>query len=219
MASLEKDAHFGDSLKERLREGSSNLDYIRLVVQQNKVGTLYFARYRKTPQQLVEDSVGFPLRADQMLSNGRLQFEIDMLSSQENIAISSRVIRHDTLRMHIPLMDFAIPNMESSVVQLITDQFAKYKIPELTGGGAIFKTDDSFHFIGGRLLGARKQIEFLGRCLLTSVIERRSENLTDYKKVVDERYVGHSLIRGYTHLRITANGYKDVPRLIKYLDE
>ena len=60
-----------------------------------------------------------------------------------------------------------------------------------------------------------KWLKFLGASLLTGILTVASGGQYSYESVVDNRYIGHSLLRGTTGLRIITNGTKTfTPRVV-----
>lgn len=77
------------------------------------------------------------------------------------------------------------------------------------GGGVILETQNSYHFIGCKIFKQSRFSEFMGRSLISSTVtiipdseERFHEHISDY------RFIGYSLLRDFTCLRITTNGEK-----------
>lgn len=90
-------------------------------------------------------------------------------------------------------------------------------VPEF-GGGFILETGRSYHFLRRELLTPEGFIRFLGACLLTSIVTVRQNGPNIHETIADYRYIGHSLSRGSTGLRITANGEKNtLPHVVKVI--
>ena len=102
---------------------------------------------------------------------------------------------------HIPMIDFGTRNLAEAAeipVNLIFPNSREVKF-------YLFKSGRSFHGYFNQLLSHDEWVKYMGRLLLLNVPFRN--------EVVDSRWVGHSLNKGYSGLRWTANtiGYPVSP--------
>ena len=93
-------------------------------------------------------------------------------------------VRAGRSRLHIPMMDFDYRKCEARWD--IIESFFR----QIDQEGIIIHSGRAYHFYGFRLLNEKEWLDFLGKCLLS--------------ELVDERYVGHRLIDGCGILRISA---------------
>jgi hypothetical protein len=110
---------------------------------------------------------------------------------------------------HIPMVDFADRPIRSELCQL--DRVLRVEMG-LIGTLVLFDTGRSFHGYFPDLIAERDLPEYLGRLLLL--------NEHDRLPVVDTRWVGHGLVRGFTALRWSNNTdrYHAMPRLSSVFD-
>jgi hypothetical protein len=126
-----------------------------------------------------------------------------------NIALDSSVVMKDGRRGHLILADLA-PTKSDENLEKIKNQFAKIIQPEY-GGGFFLETNRSYHFVGENIVDQEEWNKLLGKMLITSIVTVTPEGMPNlHDVIVDYRYVGHSLIRGTSGLRLTTKGGKKV---------
>lgn len=113
------------------------------------------------------------------------------LSPGEHLGLDSKVEMDNGEFYHIPMVDFR-QNVSLKTIHEIID------VP-----GLIFKSGRSFHFWGADVIPEHPEWQiFLGRMLLAVPL-------------VDERYIGHRMIDGFSTLRLSSNKRKPtVPYLV-----
>jgi hypothetical protein len=115
------------------------------------------------------------------------------------IGLTSFVRRKDGYHAHIPLLDFETPVSDEALV-LIREKF-KTIMREARSGkatpGYLLVSGECYHYIGLELLSQEEWLEFMGLALLF-------EDDADPNRFspVDRRWVGYSLRRGLSTLRI-----------------
>lgn len=198
--------------------GLTTVDCARLVISElPTVKTLNFRSYCYIPQQLNEGSQIFSLSREEFLHGADLSKKADNLSVGWDIALSSRVDTTDSSSAHFALIDLAVKKTDTAIAK-VTKQFEKYGITSMVGGGFLLETGKSYHFFGQNLLPFQDWLDFLGRCLLTSIVTTdpvTQENI--HERIVDERFIGHSLRRGSCDLRVTSNSKNVIPRVVKMI--
>ncbi|MFA6981609.1 MAG: hypothetical protein WC243_01110 [Patescibacteria group bacterium] len=131
-------------------------------------------------------------------------------NEQTQIGIFDRVLLESGEYKHIPMMDFDIEKSPSNLELLV----ARLKNSEIKEGW-IVESGASYHYFGSSLLTETEWVDFIGRCLLTSVVHNRQ----NIQQIADPRFIGHSLRRGGCNLRITTRADKTfVPRVILTLE-
>lgn len=188
--------------------GAPPLEVIcQIVKHSSQIAELNFWTYNYVP--LRHDEKGrnpLWLTREQILHDGILG-EIELsLKDGEQLAISSRVKLLSGKVAHLPMMDFQTPKGEFGL-QKVRERLQHVGVKN----GWILETGESYHYYGGDVLSQEDWLDFMGLCLLTSIVHTR-ENI---EQIADPRYIGHSLRRGCNTLRITTRGDKDfTPRVV-----
>lgn len=116
---------------------------------------------------------------------------INNLKTREELAFHSVIIRNNT-RYHLPLIDFAKPNIEDvfeSICKLQENGNYNYDF-------YLFKSGRSYHAYIDTLLTDYQWKKFLGHLLLLN---------NEKKNITDTRWIGHSMIQGFSSLRLSCN--------------
>lgn len=122
--------------------------------------------------------------------------EIQSLKIDEELAIHS-IIRRSGSKFHLPLIDFyEVTENELFTALCNLQEDFNYDI-------YLFKSGRSFHGYIDTLFTNEEWFKFLGKLLL---LNRTSQ-------IVDSLWVGHSLVNGYSSLRLSCNTslYKSYP--------
>jgi hypothetical protein len=106
---------------------------------------------------------------------------------------------------HIPMIDFVNHPSYSSLCEISRMLTAEM---DLRGDFAFFETGSSFHGYFPDLITEQAWPRYLGQLLLLNEHERQP--------VIDTRWVGHALVRGFSALRWSHNTrrYQAMPRLL-----
>lgn len=114
---------------------------------------------------------------------------VNNLNSQEELGIHSSISKQ-YIKYHMPLIDFSASSDDHLFEKMshLQETF-NYDI-------YLFKTGRSYHAYLDALMTEREWKRFLGHLLLLNNI---NENF------VDSRWVGHSLIQGFSALRLSCN--------------
>lgn len=126
---------------------------------------------------------------------------INNLPINRELAIHSKVVKNKS-EYHIPFIDFEAPigvNLFDSLNEL-----QKMFNDDIY----IFESGRSYHGYFDALYSKRKWERFLGTLLLL--------NKTNEIRIIDSRWIGHSLRQGFSSLRLSCNtsAYKNFPRFI-----
>ena len=196
--------------------GSATLKCVKLIAAQNSsIKTLHFKSYFYVPHRESDDSEeAFTLSREEFLKGESLDRRIQDLKEGWNIGIHSPVQLTNGESRHFALMDIALRKSDENLLR-ISRRLREIVVPRF-GGGFVLETGKSYHFLGHRLLTPDQWLDFLGASLLTSIVTvTLDEEPNIHEMVTDYRYVGYSLLRRSTGLRITANGDKTfVPRVV-----
>ncbi|WP_101506791.1 hypothetical protein [Erwinia sp. B116] len=167
--------------------------------------SLIFSKYIYVPQSFIDkrtyQTIPFVQLNEYFLFNA-----FSELKEGEEVAIHSSV--QDFGRdLHIPLIDFG------KVERGIIDPMPLRELSYNWGMGFyIYNSGRSFHAYGSRLINGSEWIKFMGSLLLL--------NKPSGFKLIDERWVGHRIMAGYSALRWSNNSsfYKKTPTYVGYFD-
>lgn len=124
-----------------------------------------------------------------------LQDQIDCLTGDQELAFHSKVkLPGGTETFHLPMIDFII-SKSSKVILSRLEQLDK----ALYESFYLYRSGNSFHGYSFQLLPESMWLHFLGRILLFNLPPQYDE------EVVDARWVGHSLVHGFSSLRWSKN--------------
>lgn len=183
------------------------IDIISEIARRNKnIKEFNIAIYRYVPQALTNEG---RLKIYSIKSNPITRLEKSIrsikVSSKWAIGLTSCVKMKNGEYHHIPQIDFEI---SASKQNLILIKKSLSKIVKVFPG-YILQTNNSYHYLGLKLLTQKDWHEFIGRCILC--------NKPKAKVIVDDRWCGHSLRSGCSNLRIFATHSKTEPRVIELI--
>ena len=181
--------------------GASPIDVFTHIVRINpQITKVNLWRYVYKPVQFQEPGQNpIWLTRDELFQGQRLKGLIDGLPEDAQIGVFSKVLLESGEFAHIPMMDFNQDKTEQGL-RLVVERLKKARVSR----GWVLETGKSYHYYGSQLLTELGWVDFMGTCLLTSVVHSR-ENI---EQVADPRYIGHSLRRGGCVLRITTQASK-----------
>jgi len=161
---------------------------------------LSFSRYKYTPRTRKDERERFSLAID-LVTQTWLRYQLLTLEPMQELALESRV-KINGLTRHIPMLDFR--GMTKGQLTAIMDVFPN----EYTREMHVYFSGRSYHAYFNRLLTAPQWIKFMGSALLC--------NTPSDPSVIDQRWIGHRLIGGYSALRWSCNSthYKSYPQRI-----
>lgn len=166
--------------------------------------TLEFSRYVYVSYGVTLSREIFHIKGSDIL-HGWLEDQIEILSEGQELAFHSRVkIHEDSNIFHIPMIDFVNTKSASKIISKISP------LNEILDSNLVlYESGNSFHGYFFQLLKQAEWHEFLGRALLCNPPSRFNDD------IVDSRWVGHSLVHGFSALRWSkkTEKYKIVPKL------
>lgn len=160
--------------------------------------SVQMSKYRYVPQSYTDDRVEFDISLSQLNENILLEMLMSLEDDRE-LAVHSKVLI-DGVLFHIPMIDFgskgSSPNTSESI-----KEFCRYWRMDFN----LYESGRSFHAYGNRLLNNDEWLQFMGSLLLL--------NKPSGYKLIDERWVGHRIMGGYSALRWSKNTshYKKFP--------
>lgn len=192
--------------------GLSTLELVQRVVEGNN--DIQVLNLRPYTRPAVNEEI-FPVQR-----NIFLNFNLDFISKWAramgdgyNVALDSNVELADGSEKHFGMIDLSIPVSDSNL-ETVKLKFREFIVPRF-GGGFLLKSGASYHFLADRLLTKEEWPSFLGTALLTPLITKNAEGINVIeRRVVDDLYIGHSLVRGESGLRLTTNSRKPAPPLV-----
>lgn len=166
--------------------------------------SIQLSKYKYAPQSFTDNRSHLTLPFKQF-NEETLCDVISNLDSSEELAFHS-LIQGFGGGYHFPLVDFG------KVDRGILDKNPLFDLSEHWGMSFyIYNSGRSFHAYGNRLIKSSDWVSFMGGLLLL--------NKPSGFKLIDERWVGHRLMAGYSTLRWSNNSkfYKKYPTFIGVL--
>ena len=167
---------------------------------------LFFSKYRYIPQSFIDDRSIFTLPLWQLTADKSYLNNASSLDYNEELAFHSQLFDFG-VNYHLPLIDFG--NVDRGIIDSspLRDLAAHWGI-----SFRIYNSGRSFHAYGDRLIKENEWVKFMGSLLLL--------NKPSGFKLIDERWVGHRIMAGYSALRWSCNTshYKKSPVSIGLLN-
>lgn len=166
--------------------------------------TLSFSRYFYRPRQLLDERFVYNVPAHEVDAEW-LAEAIDQLESEWELALNSVVLDGRGRRKHLGMIDF----VGRPSIDRVRERVRNFLGSRVAAGLVLFDSGRSIHGYSLDLMGPADWHQFLGRLLLM--------NAPGEEPMVDERWIGHRLIGGYSALRWSANSshHLVVPHLLK----
>lgn len=167
--------------------------------------SLTFSKYNYQPQSFKDARKAFTLPFWQLNDDCLLDI-LSGLNPGEELAFHSQIFDFG-VTYHLPLIDFGNVDrgiIDSSILRDLADHW------DISFN--IYNSGRSYHAYGNKLLNHNEWLHFMGSLLLL--------NKPSGFKLIDERWIGHRLMAGYSALRWSCNTkqYKKIPTRIGYLD-
>lgn len=158
---------------------------------------LGFSRYRYSPRSRIDDRTRFQVSISDVNLDWCLE-QMASLDSLQELALESRIEINGRVR-HIPMLDFR--GMTKGQLTAVMGIFPGGDKSDVN----VYLSGRSYHAYFNHLLTQPGWIKFMGSALLC--------NTPSDPSVVDQRWVGHRLISGYSALRWSCNTphYKAFP--------
>jgi len=157
-----------------------------------------FSIYEYTPRSLRDARREFLIPVSQINEQTILSLIMD-IPHQCELAVNSRVYSFGQV-YHIPMIDFGYKGGSPAESDQLME-FCRY----WNMAFYVYSSGRSYHGYGNRLLDPMNWIKFMGSLLLL--------NQPSGYKLIDERWVGHRILGGYSSLRWSKNTshYKKFP--------
>ncbi|OZG74746.1 hypothetical protein BTA51_03590 [Hahella sp. CCB-MM4] len=163
--------------------------------------TLYYSIYSYIPQSIseirFESTISLSNLTDHWLNN-----TLSTLENNRELSFHSKVTSED-VTYHIPMIDLGGRSDEIKNLPVLGDLCEYWNI-----NFSVYSSGRSYHCYGDRLISETDWVKFMGSLLLL--------NIPGKNKIIDNRWVGHRLIGGYSALRWSnnTNHYKKYPILL-----
>ncbi len=198
--------------------GLSTLDCGRHVVTEHPdISSIYLRKYTYTPRQISwKNEVVVRVTRDCFLNGFDPHTLIEEGDEKSNVALDSTLEMIDGSQSFFLMMDLQ-PTKSTENQKLIVSKFNDQLSP-LFGGGFLIETRKSYQFMGMNITDRDGWYSFIGRCLLMST-PVEVDGIKRFIEVPDTRYLGFSLVRGTTGLRVTTRDKKTFkPRSIAVIE-
>lgn len=158
---------------------------------------LTFSKYKYKPQSYEDERIVFNFPLQYLDKSSLFDMLID-LDDGEELALHSEIIDFNST-YHFPLIDFG--GKDNKLFESTFIKFCNYWNIEFQ----VYSSGRSYHGYGNRLLSKDEWIKFMGSLLLL--------NNPGSTKIIDDRWVGHRILAGYSSLRWSRNTaqYKKYP--------
>lgn len=159
----------------------------------------------KDPTYVFHDDAGFTGHEILNRTNDFADFFHNAISKERDVTITSdvRLICEGFKleKFYLPQIDFSYPVMHGPL-----DSKTAGKLPMGPGEMDFYASGRSMHAYGLRLMNHEEWLKFLGNVLM----------MNKSNAITDQLWVGYSLVRGYTALRLTSTNekYLQLPSLI-----
>lgn len=189
--------------------GASPLSVFTYIVNQYpEITAIGLQQYEYKPREQSDQKTIWISRKD-FLQNQKVNELINNLDKGMQMVVFSKVLLEDGRHAHIQMMDFDLPKTEQNV-NLVIERLKNVDVCS----GWVLESGDSYHFYGPKLLSENEWVDFMGDCLLTSIVHSKK----NIQQIADSRYIGHSLKRGGNALRITTRSDKTFePRVVSFI--
>lgn len=170
----------------------------------NSQAEVHMSKYHYVPQSFNDYRFEFSLPIRQLTENTLLEMLIS-LEPEYELAMHSKITIGNNF-YHLPMIDFGSKGSSPTASETIKELCRHWNI-----GFNIYESGRSFHAYGNRLLTHEEWLQFMGSLLLL--------NKPSGYKLIDERWVGHRIMGGYSALRWSKNTshYKKFPTYCGYV--
>ena len=136
-----------------------------------------------------------------------------------NITLDSTIKLDDDTNGYWPLLDLAM-NKSDDNLRMAIDR-TETQMSEFTGRVFLLETNRSYHLMGTKILpNENLWFDFLGKSLVSNIVIKTPDDQPNiHIPYVDYRYIGYSILRRSSGLRLTTSGKKTFePRVVAITD-
>lgn len=180
----------------------------RYVVSEHpNIDGIYLRKYVYTPRQISRDGeVIVRVSRDCFLNGFDPHCLIEAGDEKSNVALDSPIEITDGNQAFFLMMDLELaksPDNQDMVVAKFMDQ-----IFPIFGGGFLIETARSYQFLGEQITDYQKWQDFMSRWLLMNDSIKMPDGTRKFIEISDTRYIGYSLLRRTSGLRVTTRDTK-----------
>jgi hypothetical protein len=188
--------------------GKSTLEAARFIVRNNQpIDAIYLRNYKYIPDQPSGQEPIIPIYRHSFLETDTVEKLCDHLSIGHNYALSSQVLLSGKHNANFLMMGMAPRKTEVSVEEMLV-RFDEKIVPQF-GNGFLIETKKSYQFMGFNIVDQNTWWNFLATCLVSSNVTRTPDDQPNkHEMFADYRYIGYSMLKRSTGLRITTRGSK-----------
>jgi hypothetical protein len=182
------------------------IDFIQTICKAQEL-EFTFSKYLYEADSLVDKRQTFVANSI-LVNEAWLNSIVSTLEPNEELALHStvRLLPSRKLR-HIPMIDFSIDYRQSDKIYW---RLIKFIDKEILDNMAVYNSGRSLHAYSTTLITQKKWVKFMGQLLLV--------NEKGQEQMIDDRWIGHRLIGGFSALRWSNNSgiYISAPQKIKF---
>lgn len=199
--------------------GKRTIDCVRYVVaQNNEIAGIFVRPYNYVPNQTSINQERFLLERDYFLNSFDPNEMVKRFPEKTNIALDSNIKLRGDVDAFWPMVDMALEKSDINLAKI--EKRVGEILSPYTGESFLLETRKSYHLLGSELLETKDEwFNFLATCLISSIVTKTPDDQPNiHEVIVDNRYIGHSMLRGSAGLRLTTCGDKTFePRVVSVI--
>lgn len=196
--------------------GKTTLECAKFVVGQNtKITGITVRPYVYVPNQGSAGEERIVLEREYFLNSFDPNIMLIGRPEGTNISLDSKIKLLDDIDGYWPMLDLAMDKTEENL-QMAIERTEK-EMSGFTGKAFLLETKRSYHLMGTNILeNEGLWFDFMGKSLTANIVIKTPDGQPNiHIPYVDYRYVGHSIMRRSSGLRITTSGSKTFePRVV-----
>jgi len=189
--------------------GKSTLECAKFVVGQNsEIEKIIIRPYIYIPNQVSKGDERIQIERDYFLNSFEPNEILKDRPDGTNISLDSKVKLRNNIDGYWPMVDMAMEKSDENLKRTVSR--VEEMLSDYTGSSFLLETKKSYHLMGTNILENEELwMDFLGTCLISSMVTKTPDNQPNiHEHLVDYRYIGHSILRRSSGLRITTAGKK-----------
>lgn len=192
----------------------TTIEYLRTLKILNKSGVrIYFNEFAYPslpPGSKPHIGKFFSLGSKAFKSTSELESTIEKLPANTSLGIAS-LVKVGNKTWYLPMMDFAIPKSKQAI-EIIRSNYGKIITPKF-GGGVLIETDNSYHFLGNKLLTKKQLQSFINWSLVASAYKKDNH----LELLCDTQFIGYWLLKNNICIRISPRTNGPWPKVVSTL--
>ena len=189
--------------------GKNTLECAKFVVgQHSEIAGIIVRPYVYVPNQPSIGEEKIVIEREHFLNS--FDPNIMLVDSPEgtNISLDSTIKLENNINGYWPLLDLAIDKTDDGLKMAV--ERTEEMMSGFTGRAFLLETKRSYHLMGTNILeNEGLWFDFMGKSLTANIVIKTPDGQPNiHLPYVDYRYVGHSIVRRSSGLRITTSGKK-----------